>query len=88
MSRGPGLSLSMPTMPMAPRPVRMGRNSRFAPGSVSEPRPADAVVLPGPFRGREIGLIEDVLRRIAGLHRDRAILGSSSTTRTFSINAV
>ena len=32
---GPGLSLSMPTTPMAPRPVRMGRNSRLAPGSVS-----------------------------------------------------
>ena len=34
-----------------------------------------AVVFPGPFRRREIGLVEDVFRRIAGLHRDRAVLG-------------
>ena len=40
VSRGPGLSLSMPTTPMAPRPVCIGRNSRLAPGRVSEPRPA------------------------------------------------
>ena len=40
VSRGPGLSLSMPIMPIGPRPVRIGRNSRLAPGSVSEPRPA------------------------------------------------
>ena len=31
----------MPTTPTAPRPVLIGRNSRFAPGSVSEPRPAE-----------------------------------------------
>ena len=30
----------MPTTPTAPRPVFIGMNSRFAPGSVSEPRPA------------------------------------------------
>ena len=34
-----------------------------------------AVVLPGPFRRREIGLVEHVLGRIAGLYRDRAVLG-------------
>jgi len=34
------LSLSMPTTPIAPRPVRIGRNNRLAPGSVSAPRPA------------------------------------------------
>src|SRR5262249_25314209 len=37
---GPGLSLSIPIIPIAPRPVCIGRNRRFAPGSVSEPRPA------------------------------------------------
>ena len=41
VSSGPGLSRSMPTTPIAPRPVRMGRNNRLAPGSVSEPRPAE-----------------------------------------------
>ena len=40
VSNGPGLSLSIPITPMAPRPVCMGRNRRLAPGSVSEPRPA------------------------------------------------
>ena len=40
VSSGPCLSLSMPTTPIAPRPVRIGRNRRLAPGSVSEPRPA------------------------------------------------
>ena len=40
VSRGPGLSLSIPMTPMAPRPVCIGRNSRLAPGSVSDPRPA------------------------------------------------
>ena len=29
VSSGPGLSLSMPTTPIAPRPVRMGRNRRW-----------------------------------------------------------
>ena len=33
-----------------------------------------AVVLPRPFRGREIRLVEHVLRRIAGLDGDRAVL--------------
>ena len=47
-----------------------------------------AVVLPGPFGRGEIGIVERVLRRIAGLHRDRAVPGSSSTTRTLSIRAV
>ena len=32
------------------------------------------VVLPGPFRRGEIGLIEGVLRRVAGLHLKRAVL--------------
>ena len=74
VSSGPGLSLSMPTTPIAPRPVRIGRNRRLAPGSVSEPRPAGAVVLPRPVRRGEIGLVERVLRRIAGLDGDRAVL--------------
>ena len=74
VSSGPGLSLSMPITPIAPRPVRIGRNRRLAPGSVSEPRPAESVVLPGPFRRREVGLVEHVLRRIAGLDGDRAVL--------------
>ena len=33
--------------------------------------PGGAVVLPGPFGGGEIGLVERVLGRIAGLDRDR-----------------
>ncbi len=36
--------------------------------------PGRAVVLPGPVRGGEIGLVERILRRIAGLHGDRAVL--------------
>jgi hypothetical protein len=34
-----------------------------------------AVVLPGPFGGGDIGFIENVLRRVAGLDRDRSALG-------------
>ena len=33
-----------------------------------------AIVLPGPVGGGEIGLVERVLRRIAGLDGDRAVL--------------
>ena len=36
--------------------------------------PRRRVVLPGPFRGGEIGFVEGVLGRIAGLDRDRAVL--------------
>ena len=32
-----------------------------------------AVVLPGPLRRREVGAVENVLRRIPGLHRDGAL---------------
>ncbi len=39
------------------------------------PPPGGAVVGPCPFRGGEIGLVENVLGRVAGLHGDRAILG-------------
>ena len=34
-----------------------------------------AVVFPGPSGGGEIGLVENIFRRIAGLDRDRAVLG-------------
>jgi hypothetical protein len=44
-----------------------------------------AIVLPGPFRRGDIGLVEDVLRRVAGID---PLSGNSSTTRTFSISAV
>ena len=37
--------------------------------------PRSAVVLPGPFRRGEIGFIEDILWRIAGLYGNRAVLG-------------
>ena len=47
--------------------LRAGQRVRAAPGG--------AVVLPGPFRRGEIGLVEHVLRRIAGLDGDRAVLG-------------
>jgi hypothetical protein len=40
VSSGPGLSLSMPMIPMVPRPVRIGRKQPFRPRQVSEPRPA------------------------------------------------
>ena len=60
--------------PMAPRPVRIGRNRRFAPGRVSEPRPAGAIVLPRPFRRRDVRIIENIFRRVAGLHHDGAVL--------------
>ena len=33
------------------------------------------VVFPGPARGGEIGVVENVLRRIAGLDRDRVVFG-------------
>ena len=46
------------------------------------------VVLPGPVRGGQIRVVERVLRRIAGLDRDRAVLRQQQTTRTFSISAI
>ncbi len=36
--------------------------------------PGGAIVLPGPFGRREVGFVERVLRRIAGLDGDRAVL--------------
>ena len=48
------------------QPLGAGQRIGAAPG-----RP---IVLPGPFGRGEIGLVEHVLRRIAGLHRDRAVL--------------
>ena len=35
----------------------------------------DAIVLPGPFRRGDIGIVENILGRITRLHRDRAALG-------------
>ena len=49
VSSGPVRSLSMPMTPIGPRPVRIGRNSRLAPGSVSEPRPAGRSLLQAQF---------------------------------------
>ena len=66
----PGSSRSMPITPTAPRPVCIGRNSRFAPGSVSAPRPAGVVLLPAPARRGEVGVVQRVLRREAGAHHD------------------
>ena len=36
----PALATTRPITPIVPRPVRIGRNRRLAPGSVSAPRPA------------------------------------------------
>ncbi len=74
VSSGPGLSLSMPIMPIAPRPVRIGRNRRLAPGSVSEPRPAVRSFSHAQVGRGDIGVAQRVLRRIAGLDHDRALL--------------
>ena len=49
--------------------------------------PGGAIVLPGPFRGGEVGIVEDVLRRIAGLDRDRAVLGQQQARRAPSASA-
>ena len=87
VSSGPGSSRSMPTTPTAPRPVRIGRNSRLAPGSVSAPRPAGAVLLPAPFRRGEIGVVQRVLGRIAGAHRDRARPRAAAGRRAPSASA-
>ena len=54
--------------------MRIGRNRRLAPGSVSEPRPGGAIVAPRPSSRRRDRPRRAVLGRIAGLDRDRAIL--------------
>ena len=72
---GPGSSLSMPTTPTAPRPVRIGRKRRVRAGQRVGVAAGGAVVLPAPFGRREIGLVEQILRRIAGAHRDALALG-------------
>ena len=46
----------------------------MAPGSVSEPATGHAVVLPCPFRRRDVGFVEDILGRIAGLDDDGPVL--------------
>ena len=80
---------SMPMTPTAPRPVRIGRNSRLAPGNVSAPRPAALIVLHSPLRGGKVGLVQHVLRRIAGAHREPLSPSrQQDTTRTFSISAI
>ena len=74
VSSGPCLSSSMPTTPTAPRagPQRqiepLGARQRVGAA------PGWPVVLPGPLRGGDVGLVQRVLRRIAGLHRDRPVL--------------
>ena len=89
VSSGPGLSLSMPTTPIGAAAGAHRQEQPLGAGQRVGAAAGGAVVLPGPVRGGEIGLVERVLRRIAGLHRRCApSSGSSSTTRTFSISAV
>ena len=59
----------------AARPVRSGRKRRLAPGSVSAPRPAARSCSQAQLGGGEVGLVERVLGRIAGLDGDRAVFG-------------
>ena len=46
-----------------------------------------AVVLPRPFRRGEIGIVENIFRRVAGLHRDRAVLGQAAARPALSASA-
>ena len=66
----PVLSLSMPMTPIGAAPGMHRQEQPLGAGQRVGAAPGRAVVLPGPFRGGEIGLVERVLRRIAGLHRD------------------
>ena len=61
------MSLSIPTTPTAPRPVRKGMKRRLAPGSVSAPRPVAWFLVKAPACRREIGFVEHVFRRKSGL---------------------
>ena len=61
--------------PTAPRPVCIGRNRRLAPGQRIGAAAGGAVVFPGPFRRREVGAVENVLRRITRLDGDGAVFG-------------
>ena len=70
VSSGPGSSRSRPITPTTPRPVRIGRNSRLRARQGVGAAPGGVVVLPGPFGRGEVGLVQHVLRRIAGLHRE------------------
>ena len=79
----------MPSTPTAPRPVRSGRNSRLAPGRVVGAAAGGRVVLPGPACGGEVGLVELVLGRLGGLHRQTpSAVGQRITTSTCSMAAI
>ncbi len=69
VSNGPGLSLSRPTTPTGAAAGAHRQEQALCAGQRVGAASGGAVVLPGPFRRREIGLVEDVLRRIAGPHR-------------------
>ena len=75
VSSGPGLSLSMPIDADRAAAGAHRQEQALGAGQGVGAAPGGAVVLPGPFRGGEVGLVEHVLGRIAGLDRDRAVLG-------------
>ena len=85
---GPGLSLSMPTTPIVAAAGPHGQEQALGAGQGVGAAARRPVVLQGPFRRGEVGLVESVLRRIAGLDGDRARLRQRSTTRTCSIEAI
>ncbi len=64
----------MPTTPMAPRPVRIGRNKPLCAGQRVGTASGGSIVLPRPLRRCDIGLVEHVLRRVADLDGDRSVL--------------
>ena len=74
VSSGPVLSLSMPTTPIGAAPGAHRQEQPLGAGQRVGAAAGRAVVLPGPVGGGEIGLVERVLRRVAGLDRDRAVL--------------
>ena len=66
VSSGPGLSLSIPTTPTAPRPVRMRQEQALGTGQRVGSAAGRPVVLPGPFRRSDVSLVQHVFGRIAG----------------------
>ena len=69
VSSGPGLSLSMPTTPIGAAAGAHRQEQPFGARQRVGAAPGRAVVFPGPFGGGEVGLVERVFGRIAGLAR-------------------
>ena len=74
-SSGPGSSLPMPRMPIGAAAGAHRQEQPLGAGQGVGVAAGGAVLLPGPLGGGQVGLVERVLRRIAGLDGDRAVLG-------------